>query len=109
MYAGLASQIKFSRDQEHRLIKMKYGEYWLPALFVVATVIGVQVPPGADTTLSVGVEGAEGAAGANGGNGIGTNGEDGIGRDGASGVANGADGRNGGDGDVQDLLINPGP
>ena len=88
---------------------MKYGEYWLPTLFVVAAVIGVQLPPGADTTITVGVDGAGGADGANGGNGIGTNGEDGIGRDGANGVANGADGENGKDGDVSGLLISRGP
>jgi hypothetical protein len=107
VYPALASEIKVSMDKQDRLIKVKYsgGEYWLPVLFVVAAVIGVQVPPGSDTTLSVGVEGAEGANGANGGNVVGTNGEDGIGRDGTDGNANGADGANGGNGDVEGLLI----
>jgi hypothetical protein len=92
------------------LIKVKYcGEYWLPALLVVAVVIGVQLPPGSETTMSIGVEGAEGADGEDGRNGIGTNGEDGIGRDGIDGNANGADGANGENGDVQGILLSRSP
>jgi hypothetical protein len=83
------------------MMKLKYGEYCLATLFVVSAVIGMQLPPGSDTTLSVGVTGAEGPDGSNGGNANGNNGRDGVGIDGTDGNGNGADGANGQDGNVR--------
>lgn len=102
-------------------MKAKYGEHGLSVVFIIAAVIGVQLPfLGSDSVqqdrdmnaISIGSEGTDrtdGADGANGGNGIGNNGEDGIGRDGTDGNANGADGADGEDGDVRGILISREP
>jgi hypothetical protein len=85
-------------DNDLMMVKVKYGEYLLPALFVVAAMIVVHsddLPPGTTTFSQKGTEGADGAKG---GIDIGSNGEDVIGRDGTDGNGNGADGEKGGRG-----------